>query len=224
MPPPPSSPLQNLLSWLVVLLVPVALVLTAVRLLLTPIYVQIEYRMPEFPVDTYGFTFEDRLHWAPVAIEYLLNDAGIEFLGDLKFDNGDPLYNARELRHMVDVKNVVTSALRIWAAAWGALALLGVWAWRANWLPPYARGLKGGGWLTIGLLGGIILFVAVAFGIIFVGFHQVFFESGTWTFLYSDTLIRLFPERFWQDTFIAVGLLSMAQAAILIWLSGRLKG
>ena len=48
----------------------------------------------------------------------------------------------------------------------------------------------------------------LAFGVIFVWFHQIFFESGTWTFLFSDTLIRLFPERFWRDTFLAVGLLS----------------
>jgi hypothetical protein len=27
-------------------------------------------------------------------------------------------------------------------------------------------------------------------------FHQIFFSAGTWMFLYSDTLIRLFPERF----------------------------
>jgi uncharacterized membrane protein len=44
----------------------------------------------------------------------------------------------------------------------------------------------------------------------FVAFHNVFFEAGTWQFLFSDTLIRLFPERFWRDTFIAVGVLSAA--------------
>jgi hypothetical protein len=38
-------------------------------------------------------------------------------------------------------------------------------------------------------------------------------------FYYSDTLIRLFPERFWRDAFIAVGLLAAAQAAALLYLS-----
>ena len=37
---------------------------------------------------------------------------------------------------------------------------------------------------------------------------RLLFKAGTWTFLYSDTLIRLFPERFWQDTFLVVGGLS----------------
>ena len=38
--------------------------------------------------------------------------------------------------------------------------------------------------------------------------YSFFFQPGTWMFNYSDTLIRLFPERFWQDIFIYVGLFS----------------
>ena len=49
-----------------------------------------------------------------------------------------------------------------------------------------------------------------SFGVFFVAFHQVFFDPGTWIFLWSDTLIRLFPERFWRDVFIYVGVLSLA--------------
>jgi uncharacterized membrane protein len=50
--------------------------------------------------------------------------------------------------------------------------------------------------------------VLLSFNVLFVAFHNVFFQAGTWMFLFSDTLIRLFPERFWRDTFIAVGVLS----------------
>jgi integral membrane protein (TIGR01906 family) len=52
--------------------------------------------------------------------------------------------------------------------------------------------------------------VLIAFSVFFVYFHEVFFDTGTWVFRFSDTLIRLFPERFWRDTFIAIGLLSLA--------------
>jgi len=112
------------------------------------------------------------------------------------------------LEHMLDVKNVVTGALRIWVIAIVVLAVLGVLTWRVDWWDTYRFALGRGGWLTVILLAGIILFVLIAFGVIFVAFHQMFFESGTWTFLYSDTLIRLFPERFWRDTFVAVGMLA----------------
>ncbi|NDJ62146.1 MAG: DUF1461 domain-containing protein, partial [Chloroflexi bacterium] len=39
----------------------------------------------------------------------------------------------------------------------------------------------------------------------FTLFHNLFFESGTWQFLYSDTLIRLFPEQFWFDAALIIG-------------------
>ena len=48
--------LRQAIAWIVALLVPVALVLTAVRLLMTPAFVQIEYSTPGFPADPFGFT------------------------------------------------------------------------------------------------------------------------------------------------------------------------
>ena len=111
---------------LLIALVPVALTLTNVRLLMTPLFPNFEYNLPGFPLDLYGFTKEDRLKWSKVAIDYLLNNAGIEFLADLRFPEGQTaplescgdyttrdctyLYNDRELRHMVDVKNVTRGA------------------------------------------------------------------------------------------------------------------
>jgi len=194
------------ISWLVTLLTPVVLVLAGVRLLLTPTFLQVEYNLPGFPADQYGFTKEDRLYWSGIALEYLLNSQGIEFLSNLEFEDGSPVYNERELRHMVDVKIVVKNVLSIWYVILGLLILLGVWAWFGKWGDSFLRGVSRGGWLTGILLGTAILLVLLSFGVFFVGFHQVFFEQGTWTFLYSDTLIRLFPERFWRDTFLFIGI------------------
>jgi integral membrane protein (TIGR01906 family) len=216
--------IPNLLSWLVTLLTPIALVMAVVRLLISPGYLVVEYSTPGFPPDPYGFTKEDRLYWSKIAAEYLLNDADISFLADLRFPEGQQgppescqfiddctrLYNDRELEHMVDVKVVVKAALRIWYVSLGLLLVLWFVAGQAGWGQAYREGLRRGGWLTIFLLVGIILFVLLAFNVMFVAFHNVFFEAGTWQFLFSDTLIRLFPERFWRDTFIAVGVLSAA--------------
>jgi integral membrane protein (TIGR01906 family) len=202
------NPGIQVLSWLVAILVPVALVLTAVRLLLTPVFVQFEYRTPNFPPDPYGFTRQDRLYWSQVALNYLLNDQGISYLGDLRFPDGNAPYNPRELQHMSDVKTVVQAALKVWVGSLVGLALLGVWAWRADWLAGFRHGLARGGWLTVLLVGTVILFVLVGFGVFFVFFHDIFFAPGTWTFSYSDTLIRLFPQRFWRDTFLVLGVLS----------------
>jgi integral membrane protein (TIGR01906 family) len=213
--------IYRILSWVVTLLVPAALCMTAVRAMMTPLYLQFEYNSPGFPSDPYGFTKADRLYWSNIALDYLLNNAGISFLGDLRFKNGSPVYNERELRHMVDVKNTVKGALTVWVASLALLVVLGVWAWRGGWMDAFRSGMVRGGWLTVILLLGILLFVLFGFGIFFVLFHDVFFQPGTWMFLYSDTLIRLFPERFWRDIFIIVGLLTIAGAMLVVFLFRR---
>ena len=216
-----TPPLFRVLAWIVTLLTPVALTLTVVRFLLTPVYVQIEYKMPGFPVDPYGFTIEERLYYANNARQYLINSADISFLGDLRFANGQAVYNERELKHMVDVKNTVKAALNVWLICLALLIGLGIWAWFGKWRKQYLHGLGRGGWLTVILLGTILVLVALSFGYVFVTFHNVFFQPGTWMFEYSDTLIRLFPERFWRDIFLAVGGLTLAGGLALGLLFGR---
>jgi len=207
--------LQKLLSWVVTLLVPGALVLTAVRVMMTPVFLNIEYNLPNFPPDRFGFTTQDRLYWSRYALNYLLNSADISYLGDLRFQNGQPVYNERELHHMVDVKNTVKNALLFWYVSLGLLLVMGVWAWRGGWMSSFQHGLARGGWLTVLLVGTIIVFVLLSFGVFFVFFHDVFFQPGTWMFQYSDTLIRLFPERFWKDLFIYVGTLAVVGGLVL---------
>ncbi|MFC2065331.1 hypothetical protein ACFLXB_09585 [Chloroflexota bacterium] len=69
-------------------LIPIALLFLGLRLLLSSGYLSIEYRMPGFPKDTYGFTLDDRLRYSSIALEYLLNDSDINFLADQTFPNG----------------------------------------------------------------------------------------------------------------------------------------
>jgi len=198
------------LMWLVAILVPVILILTSVRLLLTPLFVQIEYRTPNFPTDPYGFTQQDRLYWSQIALEYLLNDEGISFLEELEFEDGTQVYNAREFKHMLDVKEVLQYALLAWYISLGSIFLLGLGAYWGGWMKAYKSGLSRGGWITVSIISVTMVAVLIGFGVFFVFFHQVFFEAGTWVFRFSDTLIRLFPQRFWRDAFIAIGLVSLA--------------
>ena len=126
---------------LLAVVVPVALLLTNVRLLLTPAYVQLAYRMPAFPEDRYGLTRAERIDQANTALAYLLNDAGPEFLGDLEFDDGAPVYNEREVRHMVDVKRLVQAAMRVWVGSLAGGVGLGI----------ALLGLRGGGEVARGV-------------------------------------------------------------------------
>lgn len=219
------SPLERItrtaITWIVTILVPLALMLTSIRLIINQPFLQFEYHTPYFPADTYGLTLQDRLKWAPYAVDYLLNSAGINYLGDLKFPDGTPLYNQRELSHMVDVKNLVQLSFKIWDAAIGLLVGLGLAAWGARWSIDYRKGLSRGGWLTVGILLLILIGIFLNFDALFTDFHRLFFTGDTWLFYYSDTLIRLFPMRFWQDAFILFGAISLVGGLLLGFFVGR---
>ncbi len=208
--------MKKALSYLVSLAVPFALVGLALRLLLTPLYYTIEYNMPYFPFDDYGFSKADRLQWAKPSVQYLVNDADISYLGDLQFDGGAPIYSERELNHMSDVKRVVQGALKVWYLALAALFALALIAKKDGWTALYLNGLRRGGWWMIGVaaaLGGIVgagaLISPDIFWDFFAGFHHLFFSGDTWLFNYSDTLIRLFPIRFWEDAVLALALIAL---------------
>ena len=144
------------LLFLVTVLVPVVVVLTAVRIVIHPWYLEFEYHTPGFPADPYGFTLQERLQYARLAVDYLLNDQGIQFLADLHFPAGQQapenscqfmedctrLFNDRELEHMLDVKRVVGAAFRVWLAGLALLVIGGLIAWRMKAWKDYRLALS----------------------------------------------------------------------------------
>jgi integral membrane protein (TIGR01906 family) len=216
---PETNRFFRILAWVVAIVTLVALVLTGVRILLVHAFLPFEYSMPGFPPDPYGFSKTDRLYWSGIAMDYLLNSEGIDFLGNLRFQDGSAVYNDRELSHMVDVKIALQNALKVWMGSLVVLVCLGVWAWRGRWTDEFRRGLRLGGWLSVFFVAGVIVVVLISFGAFFVGFHEVFFQPGTWMFYWSDTLIRLFPERFWRDIFIYIGVITAGLGLLVVFLA-----
>lgn len=217
----PSSKFLSVISSILPILVPLVILLTGVRLLISTAFIRFEYRMPNFPDDTYGdsedwLSLEERLKWAPIALEYLLIDDGIDFLGDLEFEDGEPLYDQRQLDHMVDVKELVNVGFLIWYIGLALFLILGIWAWRSDWWLEYQNIIAVGGKLTATIIGALIIITIVSFDFIFTGFHRIFFQGNSWRFRYSDTLLRLFPERFWVDTFMFLGGFSLI-VGIFLW-------
>ncbi len=201
--------LFRILAWLITLLLPLALTFLGLRLLLTHTFLEIEYRTPGFPPDDYGFNLQDRLHWSEISVDYLVNSAGISFLGNQTFPDGSPLFNPRELSHMRDVKGVVKPVLWIGYSVWIMILGIGAWARFGRGWPEFVQGLRRGGWLTVGVVAVIGIFAGVSFWQFFTVFHELFFSGGSWLFEYSDTLIRLFPLPFWQDAFLFAGVLDV---------------
>jgi integral membrane protein (TIGR01906 family) len=211
-------------SILLVLSIPIFLLLTNLYIFMSPTFLRYEYGKANFPSSP-GFTDEQRLMVADKAVTYLRSDASIEILGDLEGENG-PLFREKELIHMADVKVVTRQAF----LAHGFLGLLiafslGVLLVLRDAQLRISTSLLWGSLLTIALLVALVALVYLNFDWFFTRFHLTFFEGDSWMFDFSDTLIRLFPERFWFDAASLWGLLTLGEAVILggiAWLSGRL--
>ncbi|MEZ2372138.1 TIGR01906 family membrane protein [Arthrobacter sp. RCC_34] len=194
---------------------PLLLVIAAVRVVATPLFLWIEYFRPGFPGDGYGFSQEDRLTYGSYAVDYLSNFAGPRYLGDLVTASGTKLFRDPEISHMADVKMVTMST-------WGVGALLAVLALVAIWY----LGRRRDGSLRHAFFAAsvVTLVIIVALGVVgflgwdsfFTGFHEIFFANGTWTFTLQDTLIRLFPGQFWIDSAVTIAGLVFLTALITL--------
>ncbi len=196
---------------------PLLVLLAWVRIMLLPTFVAWEYRRPGFPADPFGFTTEERIRWANISRQYLLSNAGEDFFAAYHLADGSPLYNEREVQHMVDVHVIVQKAMVIFTVLSILYLAGGAFFFRKD-RELLRRTLVTAGIGTFGFLILILITVALAWDWAFVGFHRVFFSGETWLFPYSDTLIRLFPVAFWQDGF-ATAVIGMLLTCLLTGLA-----
>lgn len=205
---------RRLLQLIILLLVPVALILTNVWLMMTPAFSRWEYAKPDFPDPTL-VPVEDRQPIVDTTLEYVKGAGDDSLIADMTFDDGRPVYNEREVRHLRDVRVLVDRMS--WVYIVGGLALLLaaaylVWTGRAQSL---ASALGIGAGLTILLIVLIGVVAAFAFQFFFVRFHHVFFQGETWMFPATDTLIQVFPEKFWYDASLLIVLFTLVEAAVV---------
>jgi integral membrane protein (TIGR01906 family) len=223
--------LRRILGWYLIIITPILLVIGSTRLLMTPMWLNFEYTRAGFPADPYGFTTEDRQQYGIFGIEYLLNAEDIRFLAERTLpaekcvegiieDGTCPMFSQTANKHMEDVK-IVTQAAYAFGTLGGILALgIGYSLWRKDRYRLRLAVLRGS-LLTLGLIVTIITLSVVAWDFFFDTFHALFFEDGTWQFYYSDTLIRLYPEQFWFDSAILVGIMTTLGAVVLLVVTGR---
>lgn len=213
--------INKLSSLFITLTFPFVLIMFSIRVLFTPLFLVFEYNLPGFPADPYGFTKEDRLKWGSLSIQYLFNNEGPEFLEELRFEDGTPIYNAREVSHMLDVKILLQQTLRLFYIFVVFYILIVIWYYRKKQFHRFWHAASRGGWLTLGLIGAILAAVIINFDSLFTAFHKVFFVGDTWLFYFSDTLIRLFPMRLWQDAFIFMGIITVVLALFFAIYGGK---
>jgi len=194
---------------------PLLIILTAIRVALLPVFVTIEYQMPSFPPDPYGFTTADRLEWSKYSIDYLLGKISDEEISSQSLEDGSALFNKREMKHMQDVRDLTQIVLVVWRCLIILLIAVLIMSLQLNDLDTMGFAYRRGVVTTFLIIAIILVFVALNFNLIFTKFHEVFFEGGTWLFYMSDNLIRLFPLQFWRDIFIFIGITSVLFGAAI---------
>jgi len=218
-----NNKINTVMVVLLAIFIPYILLMGGVRLVMTPNFPAIEYKRASFPADPFGFTLQERTKWSGYAVSYLTNDKDIDYLGNLQDTTGRKMFAPEELDHMVDVKNVVSTASIVWYVLIGLSLAMFIWLVVMRQWDGIRKALNAGGWVTVSLLGALLVFLAISFDQLFTLFHKLFFADGTWTFLESSTLIRLFPFVFWRDAFILVIGFALIIGILLVFLTRKRK-
>jgi integral membrane protein (TIGR01906 family) len=132
----------------------------------------------------------------------------------VELEDGEPVLNDREIGHMQDVQRVF-AAFAILAVVSAVVLVASRRIGREARWNAVRSGLAG---LVLGLvIVGIV--GAFAFEQAFEVFHRLFFPGGSYTFDPStERLVQIFPQQFWFETAMAVGVVAavLAVAVILV--------
>jgi integral membrane protein (TIGR01906 family) len=218
-----SKLLVQIFKVFLTLLIPLMIVLGVTRLVTTVPFLAFEYSKSDFPEDPFGFDSTQRLTHAADNFQFVTKNQPLADLTGQKHNDAQ-LYNARELKHMQDVQNVYQVGWRVWQIVLTVVVICGLMlVLRKENRPAFASAVRWGGALTVGLVVVIGLTAIVAWQGWFVFFHQLFFTAGSWTFDFSNTLIRLFPGRFWYDAALTISSLSVIAGFLIYWMGSHLN-
>jgi integral membrane protein (TIGR01906 family) len=133
--------------------------------------------------------------------------------------NGAPVFSAEEAGHMADVRRLVIAFGTVVAVA--VVALVAAW-WPRRRREAFWRGVRAGALGLVVVLIAAGTFAVVLFDTAFEIFHRLFFAAGTYSFdPATSRLVQLFPEAFWMETSIALGVVAIAASAVVVVIAGR---
>jgi integral membrane protein (TIGR01906 family) len=209
--------LKLLLGAAIAVAVPFVLTVNGLRAVTNERYVEAFYHHGGIPDDRYGMSEADRIRLALVGLRSIEpSSQGVDLLRQATLADGRPAFNARELRHMQDVRTLLGRAYVVQLVvviAIAALALLLGLRRSTRTVVPVA--LAYGAVLTVGLAAAVAVVSLVSYDSFETWFHAPLFAGDSWRFEETDTLRRLYPDRFWLDTAIVLGAFAVVQSLIV---------
>jgi len=203
--------------------VPVILVANGLRLVTHDRYVRAVYDYGGVPRDDLGLTKSQRTALAATGLHSIQPDEkdGLDLLRRARLPDGAPAFTPQEIRHMRDVRTLLGRLFTVQVVAGLAILALAVGlAFRPTRRRLVPRALRIGALVTLGLAGLVGVLSIVYWPAFSTPFHLVFFGESSWRFDDTDTLRRLYPDRFWIDTAVVLGVLAVVQATAL-WFVAR---
>jgi integral membrane protein (TIGR01906 family) len=201
-----------------VLAMPLVLFFTPLYILVTPGFVHQEYRTRGFPpADIYTPT--ERIRLSDPVLLYLRGHVTRDDLAAVRSEAGAIALRDDEVRHLVDVKNVMDKMFVAHRIALALSVVCGGLLWLARQRDRIRKGLRQSVAISGVLIGLILASSFIDFGVFFTRFHEVLFPGGNWTFYELDTLIQLYPEPLWMHAAWKYGALVLVGVAVAYALS-----
>ena len=213
---------------LFVLCLPVAFLTTNIR------YLANEPRVYSYSIDHYnaaaitGIDRSELIRGGADLRDYFNDDSDRPDIRVKQNDIDTPLFNERETAHLKEVKarfraqNIAEEFSVFYLLGYVAIVVL--WA-REISLRALAGQTLVGCALTLAVVGAVGAFSLGGFDQAWFKFHELIFSSDFWMLdPRSDHLIQMFPAEFWQFIVSTVGLLTAAEAGLVLVFSGLYLG
>ncbi len=208
--------------WLLIFSLPLLLLSASIAIAVNSHWLY-EYGFNKYHVSqTTGLAPDELDKAARGLIHYFNSNEAIIILTVLKDGKPFDLFNERESIHLRDVRELfhrdywILLGTLLYALVYASVTLF----WRKDWRQ-LARGVVGGGGLTLALILLLGLGIMLNFDQLFLQFHLISFSNEFWQLDPTrDYLIMLFPGGFWYDAAMFCTLTALG----LVLISGGVAG
>ncbi len=190
---------------------PIWIIGISARIVFNDWFIEFEYSKKDFPKDRYGLDNDYRKYLAKIGLKAVLSKEGLKKFEETKFPNGRKAFRDKEVKHMADVNKLLSFIFPL------SYTLFFFWIIGVFYLEEYREKLLiGSGLITVFLILISGIFTFTNYNKAFELFHNYVFDTTSWKFKSYDTLLRIYPMKFWFDGTVAVVVISFILSLTLI--------